>query len=880
MAAGQVPSPWLWAGALAALALVGYTLYQASGFTLLANRWRRLSELKAGQRHLYRALEALQRRAEGMLAHVPSTVRPAPFAAEDEQAIALSAQLRERLGELREELRPLDPGPRPSLNPVQIALGGHWWRLKEVEEELRFGEAQRRALEAAEGLAGELAAALAALARKPLELQRSLAELQAMAEALGDDIAAEERRGTAGLVSLIYEVQALRKGAMEWAERLRTARGPEAAQVAVEAAALHDLLSVKLWQLLERAQRVIGVHNRALDWQHKVEEALSRGEAELASLRAGVASVLRSLARALRREQEALAARYGEHHETAYQDVAQQAWALAARARTFAAHARRLAEAEHAAAQAVAGCDQAAASLEAEVAEEERRSNVKLDLCRALLARAQRALADLHQMWDVELEGLRPADEATALAALRKVEGLAVACREVQDACHRSLAAWQAQRKRIEGVLERLQASAAEHQRLRGDWRQLRLYDGRNWPQVDAGWYDRYLAERQAILEAAAEVSATLAGGRVAESGGSELRSRCEALDLRWQALLHEGQGLTAALHQVEAVERQVQEGVRALRADVEGVATALAELPTSEPSLGELRARGQRVIDAYRALDEEARHPERTCFAHLRDSALPALQADLAAYRAGYAQAVEREWAQLKSRVDALWQGWEALAARLAKAVPASAVDRAALQQRWQALRLAVRGAPVGLKQALDLAGEASTLAGMLAEAQATFQAEREMVRLAEQRLAHERRQAAQLRDHLPDLLRHAHAQVVGEEWQRSTRAWDRAEALLRQLEQQQGVRDYVALLDQAVELYVDAHSRARSALVHLVRYAYLEDPEGMRTACEPLGQRWSRLGVTAREHQIGDLLGEVERSGQMARLLQRIGQHLGPGP
>jgi hypothetical protein len=876
MAVGQAVTSVLGA-ALLALTLLGYILYQAASYRLLCNRWRRLGELRAGQRHLYRSLEALQRRSEGLLACVPSAVRPAPFSSLDGQAMELAAALKARLLELRDGLRALDPGPRPRLDPLRFLWSNYRSRLHAVEAELRHGLGERRALAAAEALADDLAGALAAIARKPLELQRSLAELQAMAETLAADIAAEERRGTAGLVSLSYEVQAARQTAVEWAERLRSAREPEAWQVAVEAEALRAMLADRLWGLLERAQDVVGVHDQALDWQARLEEALVVVEADQADLAAALADVLQPAIEALRREQEALAARYDAHDVAAYREVAQQAWSLTARARALAGQVRRLGERQRVVAEAVAGCSRAASALRADVLEEERQSGVTLDLTRALLERAEGARAELERAWADAVEDGQHADEAAALAALAKGEELAVACRELQDGCRRGLLAWQAQRRRVEEVLERLERSESEHDRVRRAWRGLHRYGRENWPQMEEGWYDRYVNERQRILEATRRVRAALAERQVVESNGSALCSDCEALEQRWQTLMQEGYVLTMALRRVQAAERQVREGVRALEGEAAQVVATLEVLSPGPESAGELRRLCQEIVAHYEALQEGVRHPEEANLARLRDEQLAGLQALLAAYREQYARLMEDEREALEAQMAALWAQWEPLAARLAKATPASEVDRQGLQTRWQELLQASRGTPAGLQRVLDLRAEASALGEELTRAQAAFEAEREAARQAEQRVAYERHKAGQLRDQLPGLLKHAHPQVVDEEWERSTGAWSRAEALLCQLEPGRGVSAYVARLEKAAELYVEAHVRARSALIRLVRYAYLEDPEGMRAACSPLGRRWERLGVTVRERQIGDLLGEVEKSGQVARLLERIGQHLG---
>ncbi len=875
MHVGQPTSPLLLAGAGAALAILAYVVYQVSGLRLLRRRWQRLCELKAGQRQLYRDLEALQRRAAGLLARAPAAARPAPFAADDRRAIELATELRQQLTNARQGLRTLDGGTPPSENPFLLLTGHAWRRLKAIEAELRFGEEQRRAVASAHAVIGSLATVLAAIARKPHEVQQSLAELRAMAEVLGEDVAAEERRGTGGLMALTFEVQALRTSAMEWSQRLRSAGEAEAPQLAIEAEALRSQLTAKLWELLERTQEVTGVHDEALDWQGKFETALAAAAKDLAAQRPGFAEALQPAMRTLRQAQQTLAARYRQHDVEAYKEVAREAWALAARARALGAQVRRLGEVGRTAEQGYAACCQGLSELREEIDQEQRRSGVELDLCRALFAHAERSTASLQRVWADQIEAGCPADEATALAVLRKVEAVAAACREQQEACRRDLAAWQAQHKRIEAMLARLEGSAAEQRRLRRVWRDLQRFDHANWSQVETGWYDGYSAEKERILAEAGEVRATLAGGHAVQSGAGGLWRRLEDLERRWQTLLHEGQGLAMALRGVQAAERQVLEGVRALRPDVEQVAAKLEELPPEMPAAAELRSLCEQIVDTYRRLDEEARHPERANLLELRDGPLARLGEQLAAQRVGHERLLESERAALKRQMAALWARWEPLRQRLAKAAPASEVDRQVLQGRWEGLQRAARSPASSLRLVLELGAQAAALAKDVQQAEDQFQAEREATHQAEQRLAFQRHNAARLRERLPALLRRPHPQVVDEEWERSASAWTRAEALLRESAAQASVQPYIACLDEAATLCQEARARARSALVRLVRYAYLEDPEGMRVACGPLGRRWERLGVTAREQQIHDLLGELERAGQVEQLLERIGAH-----
>jgi len=874
MPAAQLPLLASWLGGALALGGLAYILYQASGFQLLRNRWQRLAQLKAGQRQLYRDLEVLQGRASALLARVPSSARPAPYATEDARALALKAELEARLTRLRRDVRALAMGPAPGLNLFHLLSGAYWRRLRAVQAEVAFGEAQRREVSAAEDLVARLANVLAAIARKPQEVQRGLAELQAMAETLAEEIAAEERRGTGGLVALGYEVQAVRANAMDWSERLRVAQERDLPQIAIDAEALRPLLMIKLWDLLDRARKIVGLHDQALDWQSKLDAALAAVDERLGALPPAFAGVLLPAARTLREEQKALTARYGEQSEAAYQEVARRAWVLTAEARSLDRQARRLSEAEGSARAAVAACEQAMATLKGQVDAEEQRSGVRLDLCQALLRRAERSTANLRQVWAGEVETGQPPDAASALARLRKVEDLAEACRREQEACAQALAAWQALYKRVEQVLHRLEHSAPEHERVRRAWRELVRYHPANWHQVQPDWYDRYTTERQRLLEETAAIRAELAAGNVVESRGSDLRSRCEELDQRWQELLHEGQGVVMALGRARTAERQAQEAVRALQADVERVAAAGRELPPVEV-VAELREIAQAIAAEYEKLDDQVRHPDQADFARLREEAVPRLRELLANHEQTRVRLLEGERSALKDEMAALWEQWEPLSRRLSKAMPPSEVDVAALQKRWDELAQLSRSVPPGLKQAIALRARAAALAGDVAQAQARFEAEREAVREAEQQVALERRKAIQLRERMPSLLKRAHPQVVEEEWERSNKAWAEADALLRDLPPSLTAEPYCARLHQAAQLYQEAHARARSALTRLVRYAFLEDPEGMREACRPLGRRWAHLGVTTREQQIQDLVGELEKAGQVERLLERVGEH-----
>jgi len=874
MSAAHLPFLASWLGGALALGGLAFILYQASGFQFLRNRWQRLAQLKANQRQVYRDLEVLQGRASVLVARVPPSARPAPYAADDAHALALKADLEAALAQLRRDVRALAVGPAPALNLFHFLSGAYWRRLRAVEAELAYAEAQRRQVATAQDQVAALSAVLAAMARKPLEVQRGLAELQAMAETLAEEIAAEERRGTGGLVALSYEVQAVRASAMDWSERLRAAPERDAPQIAIDAEALRPLLMIKLWDLLERAQKIAGLHDQALDWRTKFEAALAAVDERLGALPPAFAAGLAPAAAALHEEQKALAARYGEQSEAAYQEVARRAWVLTAEARALERQARRLSEEERAVRAAVAACTEALANLKSEVDAEEQRSGIRLDLCQALLQRAERSTDNLRQVWADEVQTGQPPDTASALARLRQVRDLAEACRRQQDACAQGLAAWRALYRRVEEVLQRLERSVPEHERLRRAWRELLRYNPTNWPQVRADWYDHYTATRQRLLEQAAAIRAELVAGRVAESQGSELRNRCEELDQRWQELLHEGQGVVMALGRVRAAERQAQEAVRALHADVERVTAAMLELPPAQ-TLAELRDLGHRIASEFEQLDDQVRHPDQADFTRLREEAVPGLRALLAEYEQASARLLEAERAALKDEMATLWEQWEPLGQKLSKAMPPSEVDAPGLQKRWDDLVQLTRGAPPGLKQALELRARAVALAGEVAQAQARFQAEREAVREAEQRVALARRKAIQLRERMPNLLRRAHPQIVDEEWERSSKAWAEADALLRDLPPRLTAGPYCHRLDEAARLYEEAHARARSALTRLVRYAFLEDPEGMREACRPLGRRWARLGVTAREQQIHDLLAELEKAGQVERLLERVGEH-----
>lgn len=876
MAASWATSPTTWALAIGFLVILGYVLYQGLGFQALRRRYGRLCELRAGQRQFYRAVEGLHRRSEGLLARVPSTARPAPYAADDEQAKALGAALTSRLAQLRLGLRSPEAGPPPRLAFLQLVGGRYWARTRALGRELSLAESQRRELARATALADQLGLVLEAAARKPLELQRAWSDMLAMAEILARDIQREQQRGTEGLLPLASEAQALRASATERVERLRTAPPPEAVRTTIDAEASRPEFLARLVDLQARAESISGVHNRALGGQERLDQILAALHSELVELRPPMAEALRAQAAALQRARRDLQARYARHDAAAYEEVARQAATLMTQAYSLMREAQRLAEADGEAGQMVGQALRDAAELQQQLQEEQQRSRVRLDLSEAAAARAEQYAARLQSLWENGPNGKLPKDQAGATTMLGQIGALAEDCRQALAAARETLAAWRAQRERLESVLARLAASAAEHPRLAEAWHSLQGYARSNWPQVPAGWYDGYLRARDELLAATSQIEGALAGGQVLESSAEDLLSRCRVLEQRWRELAYDGRQVTVALSRAQAVERQVLEGLAALRPEVQTVAKIEQELPAELTAAAELQELSNEILTSYRALEDEAARRNLADYRRLRDEGMARLQEQVAQHKIAHARLLDSERLALKRQLVRIWSRWEPLSQKLAKATPASAIDAQALARRWEKLMRAGRGPLGSLREILALRAEADELLGDVSAAAAQFDSEREAVREAEQAVAFQRRAAGQLREHLQRLLAQPHPAVVGEEWDRATKAWGRGEALLRNLEPRSPVAQYLAQLTAAIAEYQEARLRGRSALVRMLRYAFLEDPDGMSEVCRPLGRRWGQIGVTAREEHIRDLLADAEQAGQVESLVQRVSTYL----
>ncbi len=872
MATGIASWPAIWALALSALAVLTYVLYQLLGFRLLRRSHERLRALRGCQRQVYRRLEVLQRRSEELAARVPHAIRPAPYASDDSKAIATHRALRALLEGLRQRLRPLDVGPYPQLALTPFLTNSYWLRLRAAAAEVAFGEGQERELAQAEALADELEAILAGMARKPLEVERGLADLQILAEALAQELAREEQRGTEGLAPLVFDIQAVRASALAALERLRATDAAEVAQVAIEAEALRPQMLDRLAELQARAERVAGMHDQALGGQERLAQALAATEAQVAALRPVLAEAVRPALESLQKQRQTLAARYREHDLAAYQDVVQQAWMLLAQARSLEQRIGRLAEADVRGAQAIAECRRAVADLRQRVEEECEQSRVDLDLSQTALKRAEQCVAQLESLWALEPQGKGPLDLVGATTVLGQAEVLAARCRHEYKSAWEALSAWQARRRRIDEILTRLDAAAADHERLSWTWQELQRFHRANWSQVDAGWYDTYARTYREIMGAAYGLRSLLSAGQAKESASGDLQSQCEALEQRWRGLLHEGQGIISSLGRAQAAQRQVLEGLSALRPDVQTVAAVEEEIPPGMASAKPLHQLSNDILTYYRSLEDEALRPERADYRRLRDEKLVRLREQLANHRLSYARLLEAEWSELKRRLLALWEQWQPLNQRLEKAVPASGIDRQRLEKRWDALAQAGHSTAKSLKQIAELMAQADLLAQDVAAARSQFDAERKAVRDSEQRLASTRAIADRWRGYLPTLLRYPHPRVVGEEWDRSTKAWRKSEGLLRVLEPHRGVGLYVARMEEAAKQYEEAGVRARSAFVRLLRYAFLEDPDGLHEACLPLGPAWGSIGVTAREEHIRELMADLERAGEVGRLVERV--------
>ncbi len=874
MATGLLPLLLIGALSLAVLATGGYACFQVSAYRRLERCYARLVELKLGQRQLYRRLEALVLRWERLMAQAPHRVRAAPYAETDERAIAVCRELAESLDALRQGLCPVEAGPLPRLRLGMLLKGSYRSQLEAATRQLAAAEGLLQQVSRAEGLADELEGLLAEAARKPLIVQRGLADVQALAEALAQEVEREQQRGTEGLVPLQYEVQAVRAAAMSWVERLRTARAAEAPQMAIEAEVLRPQLLARLAQAQGQAEQITGVHEQALGGQERLAEALASAEAMAGALRPLLADAVRPAFQALYQARSALALRYREHDAAAYQHVVQRSWVLLAQTRALAQRIERLAEADHQVSQAAEECGQALDELRNQVQMERRQAHVELETMTAALRRAEQAVAQLNALWPGGA-GKQPMDEAGVTTLLGHAEAQTERCREEIRAVREALSAWRDQRRRVQEARARLAAADSEHQRLARAWQDLLGFAHANWAQVDPAWYERYSRERQAIMEQGARIWADYDRGALTEAAMAEAVALCDELVQRWQALAHQGQWVTTALAGARSMQRQVSEGLNALRPELQEVARQSEELP-QDALAAPLRGLAADIRTHYRALEQESLRPADADYRRLRDEGLVRLQEELAAWRQDYAKLVDDERVELRRRMRALWQLWEPLHQRLVRAVPASDIEWRALAKRCRALSRTTCGEAATLKQIVALQALVATLTGDVTKALGDLEVERKAVREAEQQVALAREAALRRRGYLSGLLKHPHPQVVDEEWARSDKAWHRGELILRQLEPRRGAGYHVARLVEATSLYDEAGARARSALVRLLRYAFLEDPEGMRLACQSLGARWEAIGVTAREEHIRDLFGDLEQKGDAERLVENVTAYL----
>ncbi len=875
MASPALVSPATGALVLATVVVLGYALYQVRSYRLLCRGCRRLRDLRASQRELYRRLDVVRRRLDSLEPRLPGRVRPQPYAADDERSLALSSDLRALLEAIRTQVRPIEPGPLPPLSLRALVTGRYRRDLVRVRVELAFAGGLQEDLDRAEQLLDELEAVLKRLARRPLEVREQYIDLEALAEALMEEIAAEQERGTEGLHPLLAEAESVRAAALEWAGRL-AGGGSEAVEAVVEAEAMRPQLLGRIADLYAQAGRVAGMHDRALRALDRLDAAQREVEAGLAQLRPPLAEALDAALRDLRAGREALRARYDGHDTAAYLEVSNQAWALVARARSLMRQVARLVEADQCAGRAVTRCREGVESLRGQLAQVQAECPSVLDLSAAAVERAEERCRQIEELWQRATEGARDADISRAVFLLGEVETLARGCLREHEEALGELRSWRMQWSRVQDVLRRLEALDEPHERMCAAWTALQSYNRANWSQIEPGWFERYAQERAQIVAAASELRQLLANGQVRQSGGAELVQRCEALGRRWQELLREGQQVIAALVAAQAAEREVQEGVAALVTELQEVEAADRELPHDLEEAAEVRALGREIMATYRDLSEQARAAASHDLRRLRDQGIRRIRELLAMHRLSYERILDAQRAVLKRRAAELWECWEPLSQRLSKATPLTEIDCRPLAERWEMLVQAVRRPPARVAQILSLRQSAEEFAEQMARAEAQFREERERVRQAELAVARERRTVLRLRESLPRLLASPHPRVVDEEWERSTRAWRQAEGLLRSPAPHGTVSAYLRRLDEASSRYREAGDLARSALVRVLRYAFLEDPEGMHQVCVPLGRRWGRLGVTAREGHIRELLAELEEAGQLERLIDRVSSYL----
>jgi hypothetical protein len=875
MASPALVSPAAGVLVLATVAALGYLLYQVRSYRLLCRGCRHLRDLRAAQREVYRRLEAVRRRLDSLLLRLPGQVRPEPYTADDERAASLSTDLKALLDTLRARVRPLESLPPPTF-AARALIAGHYRReLPRVRAELAFVRGLQEDLARAEQLLDELESVLERMARRPLEVRELYVDLEALAEALVQEIGTEQERGTEGLQPLVAQAQRIRATALEWAQRL-AGGGAEAVEAVVEAEALRPQLLRRLADLYAQAGRVAGMHDQALRALERLDAAQQEAEEALAQFRPPLAAAMGAALRDLKSGREALRARYGRHDTAAYLEVSQQAWALVARARSLVRQIGRLAAAEKRTAQALSECQQGVEALRAQLAQVQADCPATLDLSSAALERAEQRAFEVQELWHRAAGAAEGTDPERIISLLGDVEVLARTARQEQEEALTELGTWQARWRRIQEVLRRLQASEAEHDRISGAWAALQGYDRANWSGIDPGWFEWYTRERAAIMADASEIRQLMASGQATQSAGAELVERCEGLSQHWQALLREGQRVIAALGAAQAAERQLQEDVAALLTELQEVEAANRELPADLEAAAEVRALGEAIMAAYRQLAEQARRAASHDLRRLHDEGVRRIREQLAVHRLSYGRILEEQHGALRRRAAELWERWEPLSQRLAKATPLTEVDYRPLAERWEALVQAVRRPPARLGQVIALRRSAEELAAQIERAEEQFREERERVRQAELAVARVRRTVLRLRESLPRLLASPHPWVVDEEWERSTRAWRQAEGLLRSPAPHGTVSAYLRRLDEASGRYREAGDLARSALVRVLRYAFLEDPEGMHQVCVPMGRRWGRLGVTTREGHIRELLTELEQAGQLERLIDRVSSYL----
>ncbi len=867
-------SPAVAALGLVALVTLGYASFRAHEYRRLREKLRQLRDLKVGQRRLYRGLESCRAQLDDLSIRVPHAVRPAPYTEDDRRAIDLRAGLLEAIGVLHQKLRPLQVMPCPSLTPAGLLTNRYALALREVEQELALARELRQDLGQLEMAINELESVLARLAEKPLEARRAFAELQEMAAALSEEIDLERRAGTESLVALLFEAQAVRATAAEWEERVRSVAPDDAAPVVVEAEAQRPRLQARLTGLYREVGAMAGIHDHAHRGLERLTAVLSAADERLAALRPALARALRPRIDSAHQAGTALRARYDQRDPTVYSQIAREAWTLVAQVHSLDKAHQRLAEADRRAWEAVSACRSEMEDLQRQVVDEEAQVGLRLDLVGARLSRAEDLMAQMQRMALGEDPGGLRCEPEAILALLADVQALATTCRGELDLARQSLEDWRSQWSRLEELLSGIEAAADQRARVARAWQDLQVYDPANWVQVDSDSFDAYCREYDAVLAEVGQVRAELGSGQVLQSGLGALLGCTEQLAARWERVQQDRQRIMAALSGTRACERQVQEGIAAVRPEVEAVEALGRELPSDE-DVADLRALGQALVDEYRRLEDEVRRPDVVDLRRLRDEGLARLHEQLAMFRLSHTQLAEEKRAALKQTLASLWERWEALNQRLAKAEPATGVDRRGLAQRWEALVREARNAPTDLRPLFELGGRVDAFGQDLGAAEQAFQSEREQARQAEAGLASARRAAAQVRESLPRLLSHPHPLVVDEEWERSTKAWRRAESMVRHLEPQRGVEVYIARLDEAVTQYREARARAHSALVRILRYAFLEDPDGMHEACLPLGRRWGRLGVTTRESHIRNLLGELEGAGQLQRLVERVSSY-----